>query len=126
MAATITAHNPSEISDIAISASPLLRRRVAAGADGPDVAKPRCELPTPGFVGAEAQALSLDLDALRFGAAFTVFVSPWAGARYSGGLFWQLRGYGRASVIVFFVLSGSVIAWVTETRERSFEDYAFS
>jgi hypothetical protein len=28
MAATITAHNPSEISDIAISASPMLRRRV--------------------------------------------------------------------------------------------------
>jgi len=72
------------------------------------------------------QALSLYLDALRFGAAFTVFVSHWAGARYSGGLFWQLMGYGRTSVIVFFVLSGFVIAWVTETRERSFEDYAFS
>ena len=72
------------------------------------------------------QALSLYLDALRFGAAFTVFVSHWAGARYSGGLFWQLMGYGRTAVIVFFVLSGFVIAWVTETRERSFEDYAFS
>src|SRR6267143_315769 len=82
--------------------------------------------PTPVFVGAMTQALSLYLDALRFGAAFTVFVSHWAGARYSGGLFWQLMGYGRTSVIVFFVLSGFVIAWVTETRERSFEDYAFS
>jgi peptidoglycan/LPS O-acetylase OafA/YrhL len=82
--------------------------------------------PTPVFVGAMTQALSLYLDALRFGAAFTVFVSHWAGERYSGGLFWQLMGYGRTSVIVFFVLSGFVIAWVTETRERSFEDYAFS
>ena len=48
MAATITAHNPSEISDIAISASPLLRRRVVGGADGTDVAKPRCELRSTG------------------------------------------------------------------------------
>ena len=72
------------------------------------------------------QALSLYLDALRFGAAFTVFASHWAAARYSGGLFWRVMGYGRTSVIVFFVLSGFVIAWVTETRERTFEDYAFS
>jgi len=33
MAATITAHNPSEINDITINASPLLRRHVAWGAD---------------------------------------------------------------------------------------------
>src|SRR6266478_8404404 len=46
------------------------------------------------------QALSLYLDALRFGAAFTVFVSHWAGARYSGGLSWRMMGYGRTSVIV--------------------------
>jgi len=72
------------------------------------------------------QALSLYLDALRFGAAFTVFLSHWAGARYSGGLFWRVMGYGRTSVIVFFVLSGFIIAWVTETRERTFEDYTFS
>ena len=78
------------------------------------------------FVGAMTQALSLYLDALRFGAAFTVFVSHWAAARYSGGLFWRVTGYGRTSVVVFFVLSGFVIAWVTETRERTFEDYAFS
>ena len=40
MAATITAHNPSEISDIAITAAPALRRRGASGADRSDVAKP--------------------------------------------------------------------------------------
>jgi peptidoglycan/LPS O-acetylase OafA/YrhL len=72
------------------------------------------------------QALSLYLDVLRFGAAFTVFASHWAGARYSGGLFWRVMDYGRTSVIVFFVLSGFIIAWVTEARERTFEDYAFS
>jgi hypothetical protein len=40
MAATITAHNPSEISNIAITAAPALRRRGTSGADRSDVAKP--------------------------------------------------------------------------------------
>jgi len=82
--------------------------------------------PTPVFVGAMTQALSLYLDALRFGAAFTVLSRTGQARATAAGLFWQLMGYGRTSVIVFFVLSGFVIAWVTETRERSFEDYAFS
>ena len=72
------------------------------------------------------QALSLYLDALRFAAAFTVFMSHYAAGRYSGGLFWQVTPYGRIAVIVFFVLSGFVIAWVTETRERTLEEYALS
>jgi peptidoglycan/LPS O-acetylase OafA/YrhL len=71
-------------------------------------------------------ALSLYLDALRFGAAFTVFVSHYANERYSGGLFWQSMPYGHTAVLVFFVLSGFVIAWVTETRERTAEEYALS
>jgi peptidoglycan/LPS O-acetylase OafA/YrhL len=71
-------------------------------------------------------ALSLYLDALRFGAAFTVFLSHYAVARISGGLLWPLAPYGRTAVLVFFVLSGFVIAWVTETREQKLEDYALS
>jgi peptidoglycan/LPS O-acetylase OafA/YrhL len=71
-------------------------------------------------------SLSLYLDALRFGAAFTVFVSHWSAARYSGGFFWRMMPYGRTAVLVFFVLSGFVIAWVTETRERTLEEYAVS
>ena len=66
------------------------------------------------------------LDALRFAAAFTVFLSHYATGRISGGLFWQLTGYGRSAVLVFFVLSGFVIASVTDTRECSLEDYAAS
>jgi peptidoglycan/LPS O-acetylase OafA/YrhL len=77
-------------------------------------------------VGTMTNALSLYLDVLRFGAAFTVFVSHWAAGRYSGGLFWRVMPYGRTAVLVFFVLSGFIIAWVTETRERSLEEYALS
>src|SRR5436309_9308252 len=70
-------------------------------------------------------ALSLYLDALRFGAALTVFVSHYSTGRISGGLFWQFDR-GRTAVLVFFVLSGFVIAWVTETRERTLEEYGHS
>src|SRR6266436_803526 len=70
--------------------------------------------------------LSLYLDVLRFGAAFTVFLSHYTDSRFSGGLFWQMQPYGRTAVLVFFVLSGFVIAWVTETRERTLEEYALS
>jgi len=72
------------------------------------------------------KALSLYLDALRFGAAFTVFMAHYADGRFSGGLFWQMQPYGHTAVIVFFVLSGFVIAWVTETREGTLEEYALS
>ena len=69
-------------------------------------------------------ALSLYLDALRFGAAFVVFLSHYG--KFTRGMLWQMQPYGRTAVMVFFVLSGFVIAWVTETRERTVEDYALS
>jgi peptidoglycan/LPS O-acetylase OafA/YrhL len=69
--------------------------------------------------------LSLYLDALRFGAALAVFVSHYATGRISGGLFWRFDG-GRTAVLVFFVLSGFVIAWVSDTRERTLEEYGLS
>jgi peptidoglycan/LPS O-acetylase OafA/YrhL len=40
-------------------------------------------------------------------------------------LFWQFDG-GRTAVLAFFVLSGFVIAWMSETRERSLEEYGLS
>ncbi|MBV8938064.1 MAG: acyltransferase [Alphaproteobacteria bacterium] len=70
-------------------------------------------------------ALSFYLDILRFGAAFAVFISHYAIGRISGGLFWQFD-FGRTAVLAFFVLSGFVIAWVSETRERTLEEYALS
>jgi len=71
-------------------------------------------------------ALSLYLDALRFAAAIAVFLSHYGAGRISGGLFWRFTDYGHTAVLVFFVLSGFVIASVTATRERSLEDYALS
>ncbi|MGE3283102.1 MAG: acyltransferase family protein [Alphaproteobacteria bacterium] len=71
-------------------------------------------------------ALSLYLDVLRFTAAFTVFLSHYAPAHRSGGLFWQVAGYGRASVLAFFVLSGFVIAWVSQGKEANLQEYAIS
>jgi peptidoglycan/LPS O-acetylase OafA/YrhL len=41
-------------------------------------------------------------------------------------LFWFLADYGRTAVLVFFVLSGFVISWVAETRERDLVDFALS
>ena len=71
-------------------------------------------------------ALSLYLDGLRFGAAFMVFLAHYSVQRISGGFFWPSFAYGHTAVLVFFVLSGFVIAWVTETRERSLGEYILS
>jgi peptidoglycan/LPS O-acetylase OafA/YrhL len=68
--------------------------------------------------------LSLYLDAARFLAAFTVFLSHVSGQRLTGGLLWQFGPYGSQAVTVFFVLSGFVIAHVTARRGSTGWDYA--
>src|ERR1700691_426345 len=60
---------------------------------------------------------SLYLDAVRFFAALTVFVAHISGARFTAGLFWRTEPYANEAVIVFFVLSGFVIAYVAERSE---------
>jgi peptidoglycan/LPS O-acetylase OafA/YrhL len=70
--------------------------------------------------------LSLYLDILRFTAAFLVFIAHYAPGYRSGGLFWQIAGYGRASVLAFFVLSGFVIAWVSQGKEANLREYGLS
>ena len=70
--------------------------------------------------------LSLYLDAVRFTAALVVFISHFALHRLSGGFLWQLNVYGHQAVAVFFVLSGFVIAYATDTRERDARSYAIS
>jgi peptidoglycan/LPS O-acetylase OafA/YrhL len=71
-------------------------------------------------------ATSLYLDVIRFGAALTVFFAHYSSGRLSGGLFWQMQEYGHLAVIVFFVLSGLVIAYSADRKDRTLHAYCVS
>lgn len=68
-------------------------------------------------------ALSIVLDLLRFGAALAVMFGHLAAGWLTGGYLWQLGGFLHVAVMVFFVLSGYVIAATTSPR-HSAADYA--
>lgn len=63
------------------------------------------------------------LDIVRFLAALTVFLGHASGAKWTGGFLWQLGGYGDTCVVVFFVLSGYVIAYVADNKENDWRIY---
>ncbi len=65
------------------------------------------------------RGLSLYLDILRFAAALTVLVTHLAYAELSGGMLAYWRLLGNDAVMIFFVLSGFVIAYATEARETT-------
>lgn len=65
---------------------------------------------------------SVYLDIVRFVAACLVVLHH-SNARNVIEVEVPLSGYGHAAVIVFFVLSGYVIAFVSETKERTFKEY---
>jgi peptidoglycan/LPS O-acetylase OafA/YrhL len=78
---------------------------------------------------------SLYLDFVRFGAAFVVFLEHLREhTRNSFASFWRahpflyfhLNAYSETAVIVFFVLSGYVIAHVLATRENSLGEFTTS
>ncbi len=66
---------------------------------------------------------SLYLDAVRFSAAALVFASHFSYQSISGGLFWQIGPLGTPCVVVFFVLSGFVIAYVADAPGASGTKY---
>lgn len=70
--------------------------------------------------------VSIYLDAIRFLAAFLVFLDHFSLKRISGGLLWQMRPFGDEAVTVFFVLSGFVIAYATAGREKTAAEYCIS
>lgn len=76
--------------------------------------------------------LSLYLDLLRFLAAVAVFIShittyPFGTQSDDVRHGWERIGnYGQFGVVIFFVLSGYVIAYVTSTRERDWASYVVS
>lgn len=72
--------------------------------------------------------MSLYLDLVRFLAALVVFIVHANYHRFTGGLplLWRLSDLGNEAVMVFFVLSGFVIAFVANTKERKFKDFMIS
>ena len=72
------------------------------------------------------RGLSLYLDLLRFAAALVVVVTHLAYAELSGGMLQYWRLLGNDAVMVFFVLSGFVIAHVAHTKEHDLGAFATS
>ncbi len=72
-------------------------------------------------------AFSVYLDVVRFVAAFAVFLDHLCGNSFTQGLLNPRIGrYGNVAVMIFFVLSGYVIAFVTSTRERNAKAYSIA
>lgn len=69
------------------------------------------------------RATSIYLDLVRFLAAVLVLLTHLAYPRFSGGLLLPLRTYGNDAVMIFFVLSGYVIAYTAATRDRDLGTY---
>jgi len=70
--------------------------------------------------------ISLCLDLIRFSAAMLVFIGHVSGQRFTGGLFWQLAQFMDEAVVIFFVLSGFVIAHVVNNIEQDPKTYAIA
>lgn len=89
-------------------------------------------VPTPkGFLHAlwiqdVNRTTSLYLDLVRFVAALLVFITHFSTTWGSGGLLWQLQPLGSDAVVVFFVLSGFVIAHATARPNATGRDYTVS
>jgi len=70
--------------------------------------------------------LSLLLDLIRFGAALLVFFHHAAIGKFGSGLPYRMTMTGDEPVILFFVLSGFVIAYSAETKDRTPGAYALN
>ncbi|WP_164658646.1 acyltransferase [Tropicibacter sp. Alg240-R139] len=68
------------------------------------------------------------LNLLRFGAAMVVLLSHFAYPRFSGGDWMWVRelNLGSDAVVIFFVLSGFVIALTAESKDDTIGRFAFS
>ena len=66
------------------------------------------------------------LDLVRFLAALTVFGSHLTFSQFTGGYFAYQGKLAGEGVAAFFVLSGYVIAYVSDAKERTLKDYAVS
>ena len=71
------------------------------------------------------KGFSIYLDLVRFVAACLVYIYH-SNQRLLTTDVLPASNYGHSSVIVFFVLSGFVIAFITDVRENQWDDYASS
>lgn len=69
---------------------------------------------------------SIYLDLLRFISAILVFFSHASYSRFDGAWLEGIGVYGHDAVMVFFVLSGFVIAYVSNTKESTVLSYSTS
>ena len=70
-----------------------------------------------GSAGAISPGFSAILDATRITAAVVVLLSHYGSGSITHSAFWVFNVFSESAVTVFFVLSGYMIAWVTEHRE---------
>lgn len=78
-----------------------------------------------GIFDAMNRQFSIYLDLVRFCAASLVYVYH-SNQRFVIDSVLPLSSYGHSSVIVFFVLSGFVIAFITDTKEKTWQSYSAS
>lgn len=71
------------------------------------------------------RSFSVYLDLVRFTAACLVYLYH-SNQRWLVADILPMSNYGHSAVIVFFVLSGFVIAYVTDTKERDWVSYSAS
>lgn len=71
------------------------------------------------------KTFSIYLDLIRFTAACLVYLYH-SNQRWLVGKILPASDFGHGAVIVFFVLSGFVIAYITDTRENRFTTYTAS
>lgn len=67
--------------------------------------------------------VSINLDALRWMAALAVFICHFSQLGFGSSRASVLEPIGRVGVIVFFVMSGYVIAYVAEQKHKHFSTY---
>lgn len=72
------------------------------------------------------RATSIYLDSVRFLAATVVFFAHARHVRFTDGWLMMFKNYGNDAVMVFFVLSGFVIAYCVDTKEKTMHDYLIS
>lgn len=74
------------------------------------------------------KTFSIYLDIVRFVAAVMIFLGHASYSRFSGGvrILWIFDWLSADLVMVFFVLSGIVISYVANEKEKSLEQYSIS